>query len=312
VNATLSRKVTSPAGDDDYLRVAVGKVGEKILAAPLSRGSGVITSLVRADGITIIKRGSQGLAAGTEVAVRLYRQPSELERTIFAIGSHDITLDLLSQFLSARNRRLASANVGSLGGIMAIKRGEAHIAGSHLLDPISGEYNFPFIREYLSDVPVRVLHFVGRQQGLIVQKGNPKNILFLQNLLDPTIQYVNRQRGSGTRVLFDYLLEKSGIGMEQIHGYEHEEFTHLSVAALVSSGRADAGLGIAAAAKALDLDFVPLIDEKYELIIPVKYADSELIAPLLDLLNDPTFQKAVQSLPGYDISEMGRLRGELP
>jgi len=163
IRATMTRKVTSPPGDDDYMRVAVGRVGDKLLAAPLARGSGVITSLVRADGIAILPRGSQGLPAGAEVSVRLYRNPAELERTIFAIGSHDMTLDLLAQFLAERDRRLASANVGSQGGLVALRRGEAHLAGSHLLDPESGEYNLSYIREYLPGVPVKLISVVDRE-----------------------------------------------------------------------------------------------------------------------------------------------------
>ncbi len=216
VKARLTRKITSPAGDDDYMRVAVGRVGEHLLAAPLSRGSGVITSLVRADGISIIPRGSQGLAAGAEVDVRLYRPPAELDRTIFAIGSHDITLDVIAQFLSRYDRRLASANVGSLGGLIAIKRGEAHLAGSHLLDPDSGEYNLSYIRQYLPGISVQVITLVGRQQGLLVKRGNPKQITTLADLTKPGVVFVNRQRGAGTRVLLDYHLGRMGISAEVI------------------------------------------------------------------------------------------------
>ncbi|MBT3388816.1 MAG: molybdopterin biosynthesis protein, partial [Chloroflexi bacterium] len=219
IDATLTRKMTSPAGDDDYVRVAVGKVGEKTLAAPLARGSGVITSLVRADGIVIVPRGSQGIPAGDAVRVRLYRSPSEIEQTIFAIGSHDMTLDVMAQFLAARHRRLTSANVGSLGGLVALRRGETHLAGAHLLDVESGEYNLPYIREYLPDVPVRVVALVGREQGLLVARGNPKGIHTLGDLTNPEVRFVNRQRGAGTRILLDYQLNKLGIPAESIPGY---------------------------------------------------------------------------------------------
>ena len=305
IRATLTRKMTSPAGDDDYVRVAVGKVGERTLAAPLSRGSGVITSLVRADGIVIVPSGSQGLPAGEEVSVRLYRSPSEIERTIFAIGSHDISLDILAQFLAARNRRFTSANVGSLGGLVAIRRGEAHLAGSHLLDPESGEYNLAYIREYLPDIPVRVVALVGREQGLMVPKGNPKGVSSFLDLAREDIRFVNRQRGAGTRVLLDYHLEKMGIAAESIRGYSIEEYTHLAVAAAIASGRADCGLGIAAAAQALDLDFIPLFQERYDLVIPLIFAESDLLTPLFDVLQDSNFKKMVASLPGYDILKMG-------
>ena len=306
IEATLTRKVTSPAGDDDYMRVAVGRVSGKMLAAPLSRGAGVITSLVRADGIVVIPRGSQGLPAGADVTVRLYRSPDELEATIFAIGSHDITLDLLAQHLAWRGRRLASVNVGSLGGLMALHRGEAHLAGSHLLDPDTGEFNLSYIRQYLPGVPVRVIALVGRQQGLLVLPNNPKEIYGLESLSSPEVSYINRQRGAGTRVLLDYHLDKLGISIESIRGYQQEEYTHLGVAAAIRSGRADCGLGIAAAAKALELDFIPLFQERYDLIVPEEHYQSDLLAPLWVILDDIQFRQAVAQLPGYDITLMGK------
>jgi len=311
LKAQLTRKITSPPGDDDYVRVAVGRVGGRLLAAPLARGAGVITSLVRADGLALLPRGSQGMPAGAEVEVRLYRSPAEIEQTIFAIGSHDISLDLLAQFLASHNRRLASANVGSLGGLVALRRGEAHLAGSHLLDPQTGEYNLSYIHQYLPDTPVKVLALVGREQGLMVSKGNPKDIQSLEDLARPDVSFVNRQRGAGTRVLLDYHLELKGIESGAIRGYNQEEYTHLAVAAAVASGRADSGMGIAAAAQALDLDFVPLFDERYDLVIPVEYYHGELLAPLFQVLQEPAFRQAVAQMPGYDISVMGELVAEI-
>lgn len=305
IDATLTRKMTSPAGDDDYVRVAVGKVGDRTLAAPLSRGSGVITSLVRADGIVIVPSGSQGYPAGEGVKVRLYRSLKEIEKTIFAVGSHDITLDILAQFVTQHDRRLASANVGSLGGLMALKRGEAHLAGSHLLDPESGEYNLPYIEEYLPDLPVRVITLVGRTQGLFVPRGNPKDIQGIQDLEREDVTFINRQRGAGTRLLLDYQLKQLGIGPQDVQGYDQEEYTHLTAAAAVASGRVDCALGIEAAAEALDLDFLPVDHERYDLIIPLAFAESDLLQPLIRLLDDPDFQKTVSARPGYDISAMG-------
>jgi putative molybdopterin biosynthesis protein len=307
IEATLTRKLTSPAGDHDFIRMAVGQVGDKTLAAPLSRGSGVITSLVRADGIVVVPSGEQGLPAGEKVSVRMYRSPAEIERTIMSIGSHDMTLDVLAQFLAAKNRRLASAHVGSLGGLIALRRGEAHFAGSHLLDPETGEYNLAYIQQYLPGVEVKVVTLVGRDQGLIVPKTNPKRITNLADLAQDDILYVNRQRGAGTRVLFDYHLEKSGIETAQITGYDREEYTHLAVAAAIASGRADCGLGIAAAAKALNLDFIPLDQERYDLIIPAEFFECELLQPLFDVLQDSEFRQMVADLPGYDISQMGAI-----
>ncbi len=313
LEAAISRKVLSPMGDEEYLRVTVGQVGKHVVATPLSRGAGVISSLVRADGIVRIPRYSEGLQAGQPVTVHLYRSPHEIERTIVAIGSHDLCLDLLGQFLAERapGMRLASANVGSQGGLVALKRGEAHLAGTHLLDPATGEYNVAFVKRYLPETPTLLVTLVGRDQGLMVAPGNPKGIQSMADLARPEVQFVNRQRGAGTRVLLDYELEKLGLKPEQIQGYAREEFTHLAVAAAVASGAADAALGIHSAAQALHLDFIPLTKERYDLAIPKVFYESELLKPLLAVLADPAFRAAVQALPGYDVEPMGTIAAEV-
>jgi putative molybdopterin biosynthesis protein len=307
VEAVMTRKVHSSVGDEEFLRVTVGRVGPRLIAAPLARGAGVLTSMVRADGIVRIPAGAQGLEAGQAVRVQLYRRPDEIERTIVALGSHDLTLDLMAQFLAERERRLASANVGSLGGLIALRRGEAHFAGSHLLDPETGEYNLRYVREYLPETPVVIIGLVGREQGLIVAPGNPLSLNRLEDLARTGVAFVNRQRGAGTRVLLDYHLERAGIDAAAIRGYEHEEYTHLAVAAAVASRRAACGLGIRAAAEALALGFVPLFDERYDLVIPRIYYDSPFLRPLLDLLGDPRFRDAVAALPGYSLEPMGKV-----
>jgi putative molybdopterin biosynthesis protein len=307
LEAVLTRKVHSPLGDTEFLRVSVGRVGQKVVAAPLARGAGVISSLVRADGIVQIPRYVQGYAAGERVTVHLYRSLADIERTIVAIGSHDLTLDLLAQFLAGHGLRLTSANAGSLGGLLALRRGEAHVAGSHLLDPSTGEYNLSYIRQYLPETPVAVLGFVDREQGLMVASGNPKSIRSFHDLVRPEVVFVNRQRGAGTRVLLDYYLDREGIPADRIRGYEREEYTHLAVAAQVASGAADCGLGIQAAALALGLDFLPVAREQYDLIVPADQLESPKLRSLREVLGNPEFQAAVMRLPGYGISRMGLL-----
>lgn len=307
VQATLTRKTASPAGDDDYVRVVIGQVGERLLATPIARGAGVISSLVRADGIVIFPRGSQGMPASSLVNVRLYRSPQELSRTILAIGSHDLLLDILAQFLAKQGRRLISANVGSLGGLIALRRGEAHLAGSHLLHPATGEYNLAAIQQYLPDLSVKIVVLVEREQGLMLPRGNPHQLQGLTDLARPGIRFVNRQRGAGTRVLLDYHLEQHHLSPQQINGYDHEEYTHLAVAAAIASGRADCGLGIASAAQALELDFLPLFQERYDLIIPSVHFESDLLLPLLELLSSPQLHQAIATMPGYN----SRLTGSL-
>ncbi len=311
LQATISRKLLSPTGDDEWVRVTVGRVGERAVAAPLSRGAGVITSLVRADGIVRIPRFSEGVEAGQDVTVELYRDPSEIERTIVHIGSHDLCLDLLAQYLAECGRRFSSANAGSLGGLTALLRRDAHLAGSHLLDPTTGEYNISYVKQYLPNVPVVLMTFMHREQGLIVAPGNPKVITGLGDLARDDVRYVNRQRGAGTRVLLDYHLDKLGIAPEKVQGYRHEEYTHLAVSVAVQSGTADCGLGIAAAARALNLDFVPLEKERYDLVIPRAHYESDLLRPLLDMIRGPNLRCAVAELPGYDTTHMGEVVIEL-
>jgi putative molybdopterin biosynthesis protein len=253
------------------------------------------------------------LQIGDSVTVHLYRAPHEIENTIIAIGSHDLCLDLLGQFLAERTpgTRLASANVGSLGGLIALKRGEAYLAGTHLLEPETGEYNVSYVKKYLSGIPIVLVRLVGREQGLMVRGGNPKGIRSLADLARGEITFVNRQRGAGTRVLLDYELGKLGVNPESIRGYDHEEYTHLTVAAAVASGAADCGLGIHSAAAALGLDFIPLFKERYDLAIPKSFFEAPLLKPLFDVLRDSGFREAVGRLPGYDIEGMGEIAAEV-
>ncbi len=313
VEAVMTRKVLSPMGEDEYLRVKLGKVGDKLVAAPLQRGAGVIMSLVRADGLALIPRFSEGVAAGQRVQVWLRKPLDEIERAIVCIGSHDVTLDLLASHLRRRSSGVSfsSTNVGSLGGLVAIERGEAHVAGSHLLDEATGEYNLSFVRRYVKSAPVLLVNLVHRTQGLMAPKGNPKGVRSLADLAQPGLRFVNRQRGSGTRVLLDYKLRELGIAPEAIAGYEREEFTHLAVAAHVASGTADVGLGILAAARALGLDFIPLLSERYDLVVPRAFYESDLLKPLWAVLTGESFRREVTALGGYDAGEMGKVMAEV-
>lgn len=304
IEAELTRKITSPAGDDDYVRVVAAKVGGRTLAAPLSRGAGVITSMVRSDGYAIIPRGIQGKEAGDKITIILNKDKHLIDDTLLVIGSHDLTLDLLAEYLSLKGKRLVSANVGSLGGLISLNRGESHFSGSHLFDPIDETFNVSYVKKYVKNFKAKIVPWVYREQGLLVQKGNPKNIFSLEDLLRQDIRYINRQRGAGTRILLDYHLEMLGIDSSLVQGYEQEEFTHLNVAAAIKSLRADTGLGITAAARALDLDFIPLFHERYDLIVPEEIYQSAIFLPIIQAMEDEEFRKRVQSLEGYDISCM--------
>lgn len=307
--AKLTRRLTKPMGTVDYVRVKLGRVGERLVATPISRGAGVITSLVRADGMLVIPAEVEGVAEGEAVAVELLRPLAEIQETVVATGSHDITLDLIASFLRRRQAgwSFASAHVGSQGGLTALKRGEAHMAGVHLLDEATGDYNVPYVKRYFGEPALLVL-LAKRDQGFLVARGNPKQIRDFADLARPDVTFVNRQRGAGTRLLLDYHLKQAGISPAAVNGYRREEFTHLAVAAAVKSGAADVGLGILAAAQALDLDFIPVTREEYELCIPVRHLTHGGVQAVLTLLQDPEFRRAVEALGGYDTSEAGRRR----
>jgi putative molybdopterin biosynthesis protein len=308
--ARLARKLASPLGMDDWVRVRLGVVGGTLVATPLPRGAGVLTSLVRADGLLVVPAGVEGHHAGTTAEVELLRGEEEIARTIVAIGSHDLVLDLAASALRADDPMvtLASSNVGSLGGLVALRDGLCHIAGSHLLDPASGEYTLPYLDRVLGDraPDVAVIRLVHREQGLLVAPGNPLRLGEIADLARPGVRYVNRQRGAGTRVLLDVLLGEIGISPGDVDGYAREEPTHLAVAAAIAAGRADAGLGIMAAARAFGLDFVPVTREPYDLVVAPAAMSSPQLAPLWSLLRSDRFRKSVEDLGGYSATEMGR------
>jgi len=305
--ARLARKLASAMGVDDWIRVRLGRVGGELVATPLPRGAGVLTSLVRADGLLVVPAPLEGHHAGEEVEVRLLRGVSEIERTIVVTGSHDLVLDLAASALRERDPRLtlASSNVGSLGGLMALRDGLCHLAGSHLLDPATGEYTLPYLERLLPDHDTAVIRLVHRDQGLLVAPGNPHGLTGIEDLVKPGLRYVNRQRGAGTRVLLDHELAQRGIEPGQVHGYEREEHTHLAVAAAVAAGRADCGLGVLAAARAFELDFVPIAREPYDLVLSRATVEEPLLEPLWELLATPEFKRAVEALGGYNTAEMG-------
>jgi putative molybdopterin biosynthesis protein len=308
--ARLARKLASPLGMDDWVRVRLGSVGNGLVATPLPRGAGVLTSLVRADGLLVVPAGVEGHDAGATVSVELLRGLDEIAHTIVAMGSHDLVLDLASSALRAEDPliTLASSNVGSLGGLVALRDGLCHIAGSHLLDPPTSAYTLPYIDRAFGaaaqDVPV--VRLVHRSQGLMVAAGNPLRLGGLADLCRPGVRYVNRQRGAGTRVLLDHMLAGLGIPAAAVDGYAREEPTHLAVAAAIAAGRADAGLGIMAAAQAFRLDFVPVATEPYDLVVAPGTLESPRLAPLWALLRSDRFQASVERLGGYSVKEMGR------
>jgi len=310
LSAILSRQAASALGQEEFLRVKVGKVGDKFIATPVSRGAGVLMSLVRADGFVRIPAMSEGIGAGAEVKVELLRTKNEIENTIVCIGSHDNALDLLANSLKKKFPKLSlsSAHVGSRGGLVALKKKEAHVAGTHLLDEATGEYNVSSVKGLLSDRKMVLVNLVYREQGLLVPKGNPKKIKGFEDLTRGDVVFINRQAGAGTRLLTDKHLRDLGIKPEDVKGYEREEYTHMGVASAVLTGIADTGLAILASAKALGLDFIPVAKERYDLAIPFEFCETDMIKALLSIIReDDEFRNAVANLGGYDISDMGKV-----
>lgn len=307
VEALPCNPIPSRPGMEERVRVKLGVVDGRCYAVPLPRGAGTVTSLSRADGIIRIPRDCEGIGAGEAVEAELLRTREQIEGALLAIGSHDNTLDLIDSFLRRTHPRfrLTSAHVGSLGGLLALQRGQCHLAGCHLLDEESGVYNQRAIREQLPDLPVMLVRLVDREQGFILMPGNPCGIRSFDDLARDGVRFINRQRGSGTRVLLDYQLKKRGIPVTRIAGYRDEEYTHMNVAAAVLSGRADVGLGVRSAANALGLDFVPVGVEEYDLVIPCRYRNDERMIALFEVIRSQAFKESVLAMGGYGVDRTG-------
>lgn len=309
VQVEPTRKIASKLGVEEFLRVKLGAVGNRIVAIPLPRGAGCITTITEADGIIRVPNHVEGLKPHELVTAELLRPLSSINNTIVVVGSHDNTLDFLADQIRAGHSSLtlSSSHVGSMGGLMAVKKGVCHLAGSHLLDTTDGSYNISYIKKYLPGIGVKLVNLVLRDQGLIISPGNPKSIKGVEDLGRDDITFINRQIGSGTRILLDYRLKQLNIDPGAISGYENEEFTHMSVAVAVLSGSVDVSLGIYAAAKALNLDFIPVVTEQYDLVIPDEHFETENIQILIETINTGAFKKRVEALGGYSTEKTGMI-----
>ncbi len=307
--ATLTRPVVSGLKYQEFVRVRMGEVGGKLTASPLSRGAGVVSSFMKADGILEVPQGTEGYEAGEEVQVRLLSTPEKLQNTLVVIGSHDPLLDEVADMMHRADPTvfMSSSHVGSMGGIMAIRRGEAHAGGCHLLDTETGVYNLSFLKKYFPNGGIRLVRCVGRQQGLMLAKGNPLDIKEFADIAKNGVRYVNRQKGSGTRVLMDYLCEQYAVNVSDIYGYEREELTHTSVAAQIANGSADAGMGIYSAAQLYDLDFLPICIEEYDLIIPDHAWETPVVQQLIATLKSPAFREKMLAMGGYTVDHPGEI-----
>jgi len=297
--ATISRRIVSNLKYQEFLRVKLGFIAGKLVATPMERGAGTVSSLAKADGIVTIPCDSEGFEAGQEADVTLLRPLEEIRKALVIVGSHDPMLDILGDIMrKTTDMTISSTHVGSMGGIMALLRGETHIAPIHLLDTVSGEYNKSYVEKYF-DKRVTLLKGVKRTQGILVAKGNPKGITRISDLSAKDIIYVNRQKGAGTRILFDFLLQKENIKSETIKGYENEEYTHTAIGAQIAGGNADAGMGIYSAAKIFDLDFIPIADEEYDFLISADMSNHPAVQAFQAILKSDEMKNNLEKLGGY-------------
>ncbi len=306
--AVISRRITSSLKYHEFVRARLGKVENKLVAVPLNRGAGVISSFVKADGIIEIPQNAEGLESGEEANVRLLRPRSDLERMIVVTGSHDPLIDEISDILKRSTSDLVgSSHVGSMGGIMALKRKETHLGGIHLLSEDDGSYNVSYIRKFFSPDDVVLVRGVMRTQGLIVSPGNPKNINRINDLSRTGIRFVNRQMGSGTRILLDFLIKKDNLDSKKIYGYEREEFTHTGVAAQIAAETADAGLGIYSASKIFGLDFIPVCEENYDFLVLKSAFNLPIVQRFINVLKSNEFADRVKKMGGYTLETPGEV-----
>jgi putative molybdopterin biosynthesis protein len=299
----LGRRIVSTMGAEDFVRMNIGYVNGQFVANPLTRAAGVTMSLVRADGLLVVPPEELGYEQGDMVEVELLRPLEEIRQVIVFSGSHDLTIDLLSSHLKRERTemKIVSSHVGSMAGIMAVRKGEAHIAGIHLLDPETKQYNISYVKRMLPGMNVVLYPFLKRTQGWMLPKGNPAGVETVKDIAEKRINYVNRQKGAGTRILFDLLLEEAGIRSEEIIGYDREMFSHLSVAAEVKGSGNACGLGIYPAAKAMGLDFLPVADESYDLLMTIDFFESEQGKWLISVIQSESFKKAVEQIGGYAV-----------
>ncbi len=309
VAARLARKLPSTGGIQEVLRVALCDGGEELTAVPLARGSGAIGSLAMAHGLVSVDEASEGREAGAEVAVELLVAPEQIERSLVAVGSHDLALARAAEHLARRwpPLHLVCLSRGSAEGLAALGRGEGHLAGTHLLDPAGEAYNVSYVQRWLPELPLLLVNLTWREVGLLVRPGNPCEIQAVADLARDDVTFINRQPGSGTRVLLDFLLGQHDVAATVVRGYEREAYTHTMVAEAIRQGSADVGLGIRAAAHAFGLDFIPVTEERYDLAIPKAFLELAKVRVLLEIVRDPAFQHAVAQLGGYSVRETGEV-----
>jgi len=303
-------KIPSRIGMEEIVRVNLQQHHGRYYVFPLPRGASIFSSMARADGLMRIPENIEGYGEDEEIECLLLKDEADIANRVHIVGSHDLSLDIMRDLLKRAHPEadLLSTHTGSLSGILAVKKGVANLCTTHILDDQKNVYNIPVIEKYLPDREVVLVHIAKRQQGLIIRKGNPKKIAGIEDLGREDVKFINRQFGSGTRILVDLLLKEKGVNKESIRGYEREESSHTAVGIAVRESVADAGVAIYAVAKIFSLDFIPLAEEEYDLVVAGEFTKDQRFARLMEIIRSDIFKKRLEEIGGYKTEHTGTVK----
>jgi len=303
-------KIHSRIGIEEVIRVNLIAAQEKYYAIVLPRGASIFSSIAYADGLIRIPEQVEGYNENEQVTCELLIEEERLKKRIHIVGSHDLSINVLRNIIKNRHPGIdiISTHTGSLSGIIAFGKGVTQLCTTHILDENEKIYNIPILRKYVPDKPCLLVHIARRIQGILVQKNNPKNIKDIRDLARKDVTFINRQAGSGTRILLDNILKEKGIEKSSINGYDREESSHTAVGILVKESIADAGLAIYSAARLFSLDFIPIAEEDYDLLVTKEFAEDERFAILMDIISSNEFKEALKEMGGYSTRETGKIK----
>ena len=307
LTAELASSLPAYPGLDVFSPLALARVGEKTVALPLRLGEGYITT-VRTQGFAHISANGKGAPLGSRIRARPLRPVETLYSTLFCAGGRDMVLDIMADALLRQPHPVQAISVGADAGdaLEALKNSHCHAAVLHMADDDKGEFNFGFVQRHWPQGKVIFVNLAIRQVGLVVPAGNPRGLKSIADIRGKKLRCVNRLAGSSTRLQFDALLRHAGLTPQDVSGYESEAESQLAVAAAVLTGKADCGPGVAAAASAMGLDFVPLGGERWDLVIPEAFLDDPRVISVQSLLQQTEFKKRIDALGGYETTLTGQ------
>ena len=303
-------KIPSRIGIEEILRVNLIDKGDRYYAFPLPRGASIYSSLANADGLIRVPENIEGFDEDEPITCELLKNKGELNKRTYIIGSHDLSLGILRDMMKKQfpAQDLISTHVGSMSGIMAFGKGITDLCTTHILDEQEKVYNINLVKKYVPGRPWLLINLAKRTQGLLVQEGNPKSISGIEDVGQDNVTFVNRQIGSGTRILLDAMLKEKGIDRETVKGYDREESSHTAVAILIREGVADTGVAIHAVARVFSLGFIPLAEEDYDLLVAKEFFESEKFQSLLGLIRSDEFKSRLKEIGGYNTDQTGKIK----